>query len=132
MNVAVEPVSATVRAVSLFVKPGVSLSVVVTVTVWSARASKLSFERPSRTAIVIVELMLPSIILSFAPVIVMVCAVSQLAFVNVKDPELTVASPVSPEVIVNQTSESGWASKTTVKVSVPPASVTVAVVLLNV
>ena len=38
---------------------------------------------------------------------------------------VTVASPVSEEVIVRATSEDGSAFSTTVKVSVPPASVTV-------
>ena len=49
---------------------------------------------------------------------------SQFADVNVSE-LVTVASPVSPEIIERITFASGWASRTTVKVSVPPASVTV-------
>ena len=40
---------------SATVNPGISLSVVVTVTVWSAKGSKLSFEDPSLTEMVTVE-----------------------------------------------------------------------------
>ena len=72
---------------------------------------------------VIVEVMVPSIMLSSAPVTVTVCAVSQLTGVNVSG-LLTVASLVSSDVTVNTTSDVGWASRTTVNVSVLPASVT--------
>ena len=72
---------------------------------------------------VIVEVMVPSIMLSSAPVTVTVCAVSQFAGVNVSG-LLTVASLVSSDVTVNTTSDVGWASRTTVNVSVLPASVT--------
>ena len=54
---------------------------------------------------------------------VTVCGVSQFAEVKVSG-LLTVASPVSLETIVITTSDTGWASSTIVKVSVPPASVT--------
>ena len=72
---------------------------------------------------VIVEVMVPSIMLSSAPVTVTVCAVFQFAGVNVSG-LLTVASPVSLDVTVRTTSDVGWASRTTVNVSVLPASVT--------
>ena len=55
---------------------------------------------------VIVEVIIPSIMLSSAPVTVTVCAVSQFAGVNVSG-LLTVASPVSLDVTVNTTSDVG-------------------------
>ena len=70
--------------------------------------------------------------LSLAPVSVTVCGVSQLPFVNVSVEGLTVASPVSAETTCRTTLLEGCASRTTVNVSAPPASVTVAVVLLSV
>ena len=103
--------------------PAVSLSVVVTETVWSATPSKLSFEFASLTETVIVEVMLPSMRLSSAPVTVTVWAEFQFAGVKVSE-LVTVASPVSPEVIENTTSEVGPAFSTTVKVSVVPDSET--------
>ena len=51
------------------------------------------------------------------------CAVSQFADVNVMR-LVTVASPVSDEEIESTTLDDGWALRTTVKVSVSPASVT--------
>ena len=53
-------------------KPATSLSVVVVDTVWSAKLSKLSFDEESSTAIVIVEVMVPSMMLSSTPVTVTV------------------------------------------------------------
>ena len=70
--------------------------------------------------------------LSSTPVTVTVCAESQSPVVNVKLAGETVASPVSPEVTSITTLPTGCTSNTTVKVAVPPASVTVAVVVLNV
>ena len=54
---------------------------------------------------------------------VTVCAVSQLTGVNVSG-LLTVASLVSSDVTVNTTSDVGWASRTTVNMSVVPDSST--------
>ena len=54
------------------VKPATSSSVVVTETVWSATESKLLSELPSFIATVIVEVIVPSMRLSFAPVTVTV------------------------------------------------------------
>ena len=71
----------------------------------------------------IVEVTVPSTRLSSDPVTVTVCAVSQFAGVKVSG-LLTVTSPVSLETTVITTSEAGWASRTTVNVSVLPASVT--------
>ena len=56
---------------------------------------------------------------------VIVCGVSQLPLVNVNVPADTVASPVSLETTEITTSDVGWASKTTVNVSVEPVSATV-------
>ena len=61
--------------------------------------------------------------LSFTPVTVTVCGVSQFAEVKVKG-LFTVASPISEEVIAITTSLVGCASRTTVKVSVVPDSST--------
>ena len=52
------------------------------------------------------EVIVPSIMLSSAPVTVTVCGVSQLTGVKVSG-LLTVASPVSSDVIVRTTSEVG-------------------------
>ena len=60
---------------------------------------------------------------SSTPVTVTVCGVSQLAEVKVADAG-TVASPVSSEVMVKITFETGSASRTTVNVSVDPDSAT--------
>ena len=71
----------------------------------------------------IVEETVPSTRSSSAPVTVTVCAVSQFADVKVSE-EVTVASPVSDEIMERTTSDNGSALSTTVNVSVPPASVT--------
>ena len=65
----------------------------------------------------------PSAIGSSTPVIVNVCGVAQFDDVNVNGPP-TVASPESLEDDEITTSDTGWASSTTVNVSWPPASVT--------
>ena len=75
------------------------------------------------TETVIVEVIVPSMMSSSAPVTVTVWAVSQFAEVKV-NALVTVASPVSLEEIERTTSESGSASKTTVNVSVVPDSST--------
>ena len=65
---------------------------------------------------------------SLIPVTTTSWAVSQLALVNVStrsDVPLTWASPVSPDDTLMTTLEAGWALRTTVNVSVEPASVTV-------
>ena len=74
VKVSVVPVSATLvdPPVCVIVNPATSLSAVVTETVWSATESKLSFELASTTAIVKVEVMVPSMMLSSAPVTVTV------------------------------------------------------------
>ena len=54
----------------------------------------------------IVDEIVPSMRLSSAPVTVTVCGVSQLALVKVRV-LVTVASPVSLEVIANTTSDAG-------------------------
>ena len=125
VNVSVVPVSATDvdPPVSAIVNPATSSSVVVAVTVWSATLSKSLSELPSLTLTVIVDEMVPSIMLSSMPVTVTVCGVSQFNGVKVRG-VLTVASPVSLEVTVRTTSDRGWASRTTVKVSVVPVSAT--------
>ena len=71
----------------------------------------------------IVEVMVPSIMLSSTPVTVTVCGVSQSAAVKVTVAG-TVASPVSSDVMVRTTSEVGSASRTMVNVSVVPDSST--------
>ena len=55
---------------------------------------------------------------------VTVGAVSQFVEVKVRVAGETVTSPVSPDETEITTSDAGWASKTTVKVSVDPVSVT--------
>jgi hypothetical protein len=62
---------------------------------------------------------------SLTPVTVTVWASSQLKLVNVSSVGATVASPVSPDDTLMTTSELGWVLRTTVNVSVEPASVTV-------
>jgi hypothetical protein len=62
----------------------------------------------------------------------MVCGVSQLADVKVNVDISGVPSLVSLLVTVKTTSALGWACKTTVNVSVPPASVVLSEVALNV
>ena len=71
---------------------------------------------------VIVVFLLPSTRLSSILVTVSVCAVFQLAGVNVSEETLTVASPVSALLTRITTLESGSASRTTVTVSVVPDS----------
>ena len=71
----------------------------------------------------IVEVWVPSIMLSSTPVTVTVLAVSQFDDVNVSE-LVTVASPVSADEIERTTSVVGCAFSTTVKRSVEPASVT--------
>ena len=125
MNVSVLPASVTSvdPSSSSTVNPATSSSVVSTETVRSVTASKSSSELASSTASVIVEVIVPSIRSSSTPVTVTVCAVSQFAAVKVSGP-LTVASPVSSDVIVRTTSDVGWASSTTVNMSVLPDSST--------
>ena len=72
---------------------------------------------------VIVEVMVPSMMLSFTPVTVTVCAEFQFPEVKVSG-LFTVASPVSLDVMLITTFEAGWAFSTTVKVSVVPVSAT--------
>ena len=103
--------------------PATSSSVVDTETVWSARGSNESSDEASTTEIVTVLFTVPSIKLSSTPVTVTTCAVSQFADVNVSE-VVTVASPVSDEVMERMTSVFGCAFRTTVNVSVSPASVT--------
>ena len=79
---------------------------------------------------VIVDEIVPSTRLSSTPVTVTVCGVSQLPFVNVRV-LVTVASPVSLEEIASTTSDVGWASRTTVNVSVVPDSSTLVDPLLS-
>ena len=125
VNVSVVPDSATSvdPPVSVTVNPATSSSVVVVVTVWSATGSKSLSELASSTATVTVDEIVPSIRSSSTPVTVTVCGVSQLALVKVSVP-VTVASPVSSEVMVRTTFEVGWAVRTTVNVSVVPVSET--------
>ena len=108
MNVSVVPDSSTSvePSNSSTVNPATSSSVVDTETVRSATASKSSSELASSTATVIVEVIVPSIRSSSAPVTVTVCAVSQFAGVKVSG-LLTVASPVSLDVTVRTTSDVG-------------------------
>ena len=61
------------------------------------------------------------------PVTVTVCGTFQFAVVNVRLEGLTVASPVSLLVTSMTTFEAGCRSRTTVKVSVVPASLTTVV-----
>ena len=125
MNVSVVPDSATPvdPPNSTTVKPAWSLSVVMAATVWSLSASKSSSESASTTEIVMVVPWSPSMMSSSTPVTVTICAVSQFADVKVSV-EVTVASPVSDEVMERTTSLSGWALRTTVIVSVVPDSST--------
>ena len=125
VNVSVVPDSATAvdPPVSVMVNPAVSSSVVVAVTVWSATLSKSLSELLSSTVIVIVDPCSPSMMSSSTPVTVTVCGVSQLALVKVAE-LVTVVSPESFEENVKVTSDTGWVSRTTVKVSVVPVSAT--------
>ena len=125
VNVSVVPVSDTDVEVLDRVMPGESSSVVVADRVWSAMLSKALSELPSLTVTVIAVDWSPSLIVSSTPVTVTVWAVSQFDVVNVSDATDTVASPVSPEETSNTTSDVGWALRTTVNVSVDPASETV-------
>ena len=108
MKVSVVPDSATLvdPPLSAMVNPAVSSSVVVAVTVWSATPSKLLSDAASTTETVNVEFTDPSTRSSSTPVTVAVCGVSQLALVKVRV-LVTVASPVSLEVIANTTSDAG-------------------------
>ena len=74
-------------------------------------------------ATVMVEVTVPSMMLSSTPVTVMVCAEFQFAGVKVSG-LFTVVSPVSLEVTVRTTLEAGCAFRTMVKVSVVPVSAT--------
>ena len=130
VNESVEPVSATAVELldSTTVKPQGSF--VVTSTFWSLKESKLLSELPSLTAKVIsVPVWFPSTALSATPVTVTVWALFQLPVVNVREALSTVASSVSSEVTLITTFELGWASNTTVNVSVVPVSETVTAVL---
>ena len=62
--------------------------------------------------------------MSSTPVTVIVCGVSQSLVVNVIDPGVRVASVSSADVMESTTSSVGWASRTTVNVSVVPDSST--------
>ena len=119
MRVSVVPDSSTLvdPSVSAMVNPATSSSVVETETERSATSSKSSSELPSTILIVMVDVCVPSMMLSSTPVTVMVCGVSQFAEVKVRV-LVTVASPVSLEEIEKTTSELGWTLSTTVKVSV--------------
>ena len=64
-------------------------------------------ELPSTTLSVIVEVMVPSMMVSFAPVTVTVCAEFQFPEVKVRVAGDTVASPVSPDVTEITTFEAG-------------------------
>ena len=86
-------------------------------------ASKSSSELESSTATVIVEVIVPSIMLSSTPETVMVCGVSQLAVVNVSEEGMDISLPSFEESDIT-TFDVGWASKTTVNVSVVPDSST--------
>ena len=70
-----------------------------------------------------VVVMSPSSRLSSTPVTVMVCAVFQLLVVKVSDEALSECSVLSAPVMETVTSAVGFASRTTVKVEVEPASV---------
>ena len=130
VNVSVEPVSLTEVVPPDWVTVKPHGSVVVTSTFWSLRESKLLSELPSLTAKVIsVPVWFPSTALSATPVTVTVWAEFQLPVVKVKEEGETVASSVSSEDTSITTFESGWASKTTVNVSVVPVSETVTAVL---
>jgi len=74
VKVSVVPVSATEvdPPDSTTVKPATSSSVVVADTVWSATGSKSLSELASSMAMVMVEVMVPSMMLSFTPVTVTV------------------------------------------------------------
>ena len=128
-NVSVEPASSTrvESPDSKTMNAAVSSSVVVAVTVWSARPSKALSLLSSSTAMVIVVSWSPSSTSSSTPVTVTVCGVSQVTSVNVNvagDVPLTRASSVSEDVTVTTTSEVGLVVSTTSNVSVEPASVT--------
>ena len=70
----------------------------------------------------------PSTAPSFTPVTVTVCGVFQLLVVNANSPDETVASPVSADTTEISTSVAGSVVRTTVKLSVVPASETLVVV----
>ena len=117
VKVSVVPVSATVvdPPDCAMVKPATSSSVVVADRVWFATGSKSLSELASSTAIVMVEVMVPSMMLSSTPVTAPSPQPSQL---------LLMTPTVSLEVTVKATFDAGWALRTTVKVSVVPVSAT--------
>ena len=125
VNVSVVSASDTAAVVPDRVKPAVSSSVVVTLTVWSARESKVSSELASLTDSVTVEVWLPSSTSSLMPVTVIVWATFQLPVVKVRDAADTVASPVSLLATSTTTFDDGSAVNTTVNVCVDPVSATV-------
>ena len=108
VNVSVVPDSSTSvePSNSSTVNPATSSSVVSTETVWLATASKSLSELASSTATVIVEVIVPSIMLSSTPVTVTVCGVSQFADVKVSE-LLPDASPASLKLTVTITSDVG-------------------------
>ena len=110
---------------STTVKPGMSSSVVVAVNASSGSGSKVSSDAASLTATERVLVCGPSAKSSSTPETVTVCGVSQSIGVNVSVAALRIASPGSLLVRSNTTSVAGSVSSTTVKLSVPPASVTV-------
>ena len=123
--VAVRPeplASVTVTAFSDTVTPGVSLSVVVTLTSVFERAvyfKSVPVGAPSSMLYVTV----PSASLSSWPVTVTVCAVLQFEVVNVREDGDAVPSVVSLLATVIATSAVGSLPSFTVKLAVPPASV---------
>jgi hypothetical protein len=102
-----------------------SASTTVTTTSWSATLAYSAALDASTTEMVTVAVWSPSTMPSVIPVTTTSWAVSQLAAVNVSCAGDTVASPVSEDVDETTTSEVGWVLRTTVNVSVEPASVTV-------
>ena len=101
MNVSVVPDSLTSvePSVSVTVNPGISSSVVVIDTCWSATASKLSSEASWTMEIVVEEIWDPSIIpRSSMPLAVIVCGVSQFSGVNVIESRSTVCVDFESDV----------------------------------
>ena len=93
------------------------------VTVLGEVKAKSGFELATLMLIVIVVSTVPSTRKSSTPVTVTVCAVSQLLVVKVS--ELVTLTSVSSSVEISRTTlVSGWASRTTVNVSVLPDSST--------
>ena len=119
-------VSVTVIDVPDSVNPAVSLSVVATVTAWSASASNTSSLEASKTDTVTVADCVPSSTSSSTAETVTSRGVSQFNGVNVIAVGDTVTSSVSEEVRVMITFEVGSESNTTVNVPVEPVSVATA------